>query len=250
MGPLSSLEGKIVKRNFDASGLNIVGIVIEEPSGERLFVNIDAFQNLEKDNVDLADRGWIVKGLQTLLRQGTSISAEAQLCGASGHVMMLDGVYIARNTRREAPTAAVTHLQNPPKAQRGPAPHETYVAMQAEGGTFVVPVQINGILTLNFTIDSGAADVSVPADIVMTLMRTRTLTSTDILDKQTYQLADGSRVPSQRFVIRSLKVGNKVLHDVTGNVAPVRGVPLLGQSFLSRFKSWSIDNGRHVLILR
>jgi hypothetical protein len=25
---------------------------------------------------------------------------------------------------------------------------------------------------------------------------------------------------------------------------------LLGQSFLSRFKSWSIDNDRHVLILR
>jgi predicted aspartyl protease len=44
-------------------------------------------------------------------------------------------------------------------------------------------------------------------------------------------------------------VGGKVLENVTGSVAPVRGGLLLGQSFLSRFKSWSIDNRRQILIL-
>jgi hypothetical protein len=28
-----------------------------------------------------------------------------------------------------------------------------------------VPVKINNALTLNFTVDSGAADVSIPADV-------------------------------------------------------------------------------------
>ena len=135
--------------------------------------------------------------------------------------------------KTEAPAAAGIKPHGPPEAQRVSEPPETSVALQAEFGTFVVPVQINGVLTLNFTVDSGAADVSIPADIVMTLTRTGTLKSDDFLGEQTYILADGSTVPSQRFVIRSLKVGDKVVDDVTGSVASVKGVPLLGQSFLS-----------------
>jgi len=122
--------------------------------------------------------------------------------------------------------------------------------MVPEGGTFVVPVTINGQLTLKFVVDSGAADVSIPADVFMTLVRTDTITEADFLGKQTYQLADGSTVPSQRFVIRSLKVGDKVLENVTGSIAPVAGSLLLGQSFLSRFTSWSIDNQRRALLLQ
>ena len=126
---------------------------------------------------------------------------------------------------------------------------QTIVPMISDGGTFRVPVTINDELTLKFVIDSGAADVSVPADVVMTLVRTGTITDTDFLGKQTYKLADGSTVPSQQFVIRSLKVGDKTLENVVGSIAPVAGGLLLGQSFLSRFNTWSIDNQRQALIL-
>jgi predicted aspartyl protease len=126
---------------------------------------------------------------------------------------------------------------------------ESAVPMISDGGTFKVPVTINRQLTLNFVVDSGAADVSIPADVFMTLVRTGTITDADFLDKQTYQLADGSTIPSQRFVIRTLKIGDKTLENVVGGIAPVAGSPLLGQSFLSRFKSWSIDNQRRALIL-
>ena len=130
-----------------------------------------------------------------------------------------------------------------------PALSQTIVPMVSDGGTFRVPVTINDELTLKFVIDSGAADVSVPADVVMTLVRTGTITDADFLGKQTYELADGSTVPSQQFVIRSLKVGDKTLENVVGSIAPVAGGLLLGQSFLSRFNTWSIDNQRQVLIL-
>jgi len=125
----------------------------------------------------------------------------------------------------------------------------TVVPMAAEGGTFVVPVRINDQITLKFVIDSGASDVTVPADVVMTLLRTGTITDADFLGTQKYRMADGSTVPSQQFVIRSLKVGDRILNDVTGSIAPVEGSLLLGQSFLHRFKSWSIDNQRGALIL-
>ena len=62
-------------------------------------------------------------------------------------------------------------------------------------GTLVVRVTINGQLTLKFLIDSGASDVSIPADVVLTLVHAGMITDADFLGKQTYRLADGSRVP-------------------------------------------------------
>ena len=102
--------------------------------------------------------------------------------------------------------------------------------MVSDGGTFNVPVTINGQLTLKFVVDSGAADVSIPADVVLTLLRTETITDNDFLDKQTYQLANGSTVPSQRFVIRTLKVGDKTLENVVGSIAPVAASLLWGRA--------------------
>jgi len=56
---------------------------------------------------------------------------------------------------------------------------------------------------------------------------------TDFLDQKTYRLADGSTVPSQTFRIRSLKVGNKVIENVNGSVASVKGTLLLVRVFFN-----------------
>ena len=108
---------------------------------------------------------------------------------------------------------------------------------------------INDALTLDFMVDSGAAVVSMPADVVAVLARLGTITTRDFLGSKTLRLADGSTVPSQTFRIRSLKVGDITLEDVIGSVAPIKGSLLLSQSFLSRFRSWSINNSRRMLIL-
>src|ERR1700742_1942597 len=69
-------------------------------------------------------------------------------------------------------------------------------------GTLQVPVVINGTIALNFTIDSGATDVSVPATVFSSLVRNGTVSPQDLLDKRMYKLADGSGEISQRFRIR------------------------------------------------
>jgi hypothetical protein len=51
------------------------------------------------------------------------------------------------------------------------------------------------------------------------------------------------------FRIKSLKVGDRTLENVVGSAAAADGSLLLGQSFLGRFKSWSIDNTKHALVL-
>ncbi len=118
-----------------------------------------------------------------------------------------------------------------------------------DGGVHTVAVKINDAFTLDFLVDSGSASVSIPADVVQALVRLGTLAPGDFLGAKDYRLADGSLLPSQTFRIRSLTVGGVVVQGVTGSMAPVHGRPLLGQSFLSRFRSWSIDNGRQVLVL-
>lgn len=135
-----------------------------------------------------------------------------------------------------------------------PAPDEEFsspvsVPLEMQGGTFVVPVTINGRINLNFTIDSGASSVVIPADVFGTLIRTGTIDDTDLTGKRTFTLADGRTETQETFHIRSLRVGDRVLHDVEASVAPAAGEALLGQSFLRRFRSWSIDNERSALVL-
>ena len=122
------------------------------------------------------------------------------------------------------------------------------VLMQKAGGTYVVPVLIHNSISLNFIVDSGASDVSIPADVAMTLVRTGTLLESDFIGHQTYVLADGSKMPSATFRLRSLKVGDKVVENVKASLAPVQGSLLLGQSFLGRLRSWSVDNNKHALV--
>ena len=163
----------------------------------------------------------------------------------------------AQGTNDEARMLAQKNLQELPNWIAGStaAPPQqssafgSAIPMKREGGTYVVPVLINNAITLDFTVDSGASDVSIPTDVVTTLMRAGTILDTDFIREQVYVLADGSKVKSHTFRIRSLKVGDRILENVTGSVASTKGSLLLGQSFLGRFKSWSIDNSRHVLLL-
>jgi clan AA aspartic protease (TIGR02281 family) len=102
---------------------------------------------------------------------------------------------------------------------------------------------------LNFLVDSGASDVSIPADVFSTLERTNTITQTDITGFRSYKNADGEVFRSHTFIIRSLKIGDVEALNVQAKVAPANAPLLLGQSFLKRFKAWSIDNSTQELIL-
>jgi len=110
-------------------------------------------------------------------------------------------------------------------------------------------VVINDDIPPIFTIVSGASDVSIPADVFSTLARAGIVSQKDFLDKQVHELGDGIKQTSQRFRIRSLRVGSLELRDVIASVAPATGSLLLGQSVLSRLKSWSIDDQRQVLLI-
>jgi gag-polyprotein putative aspartyl protease len=123
------------------------------------------------------------------------------------------------------------------------------ISLEQEHGIYMLPVRINQAVSVPFVLDSGAAEVAIPADVFMTLMRSHTVSENDFIGEGIFVTADGSKHKSKRFVLREVPVGARIVKDVIANVVPIEGDPLLGQSFLSRLPSWSIDNNSHVLNL-
>jgi predicted aspartyl protease len=121
------------------------------------------------------------------------------------------------------------------------------------GKLYIVPVLINGRIWRDFMIDTGASDVSIPADVATTLMRAGTITMEDIGSEQNYVLADGGTDKNRQIRIHSLQVGEGdnavVAQNVVGSVTGPQGSLLLGQSFLRRFRSTTIDNVNSMLII-
>jgi clan AA aspartic protease (TIGR02281 family) len=124
------------------------------------------------------------------------------------------------------------------------------VPLERRGGTFLVPALLNEQVSLDFYLDSGAADVSVPASAFEALKRAGTIRPEDIIGSENYLMANGASNKATIFTIRSLKVGSVVLKNVRASVSEFTGPALLGMSFLGRFSSWTVDNGRSALILK
>jgi clan AA aspartic protease (TIGR02281 family) len=241
---------------FNKHEKGVIGGVPADSYYSRL-VSATSGPQLMKLNMIRSVHGYVV--LETILAAATIDSAQQAalaaalkgitLIGAASSPTPPKGPTNPSSTEVSSNPARTDDPSNPAHAEAPSNTTRTEVPLKSVGGAFVVPVFINGAITLNFVVDSGAADVSVPADVVGTLTRAGTIAKTDFIGKQTYVLADGSTVPTNTFVIRSLKVGDILMENVTGSVSPAAGSLLLGQSFLQRFKSWSMDNNKHVLVL-
>jgi clan AA aspartic protease (TIGR02281 family) len=127
---------------------------------------------------------------------------------------------------------------------------EQVVAVEPHAGAFAVPVVLNDVLTAKFIVDSGAADVCVTQDMISALMKSGTMTGADLLGTKTYMLADGTMLQGKIYRMASIRIGGLVMKDVVVRTeAANNGLLLLGQSFLRRLKSWSLDNARQVMII-
>lgn len=129
--------------------------------------------------------------------------------------------------------------------------HSNIVHMvKSNSGIYEIPVEINGVLKIDFIFDSGASDVSISSDIVSTLIKTNTLSNSDFIGTQKYVFADGSTAISKVFNIRELKIGNKVVKNIRASISDSIDAPmLLGQSVLQKFGKFTIDNTNHTILI-
>lgn len=215
---------------------------IEDERHKTGLIGMVAMSGLERDIAKKAREA----GGDAVILSGSQDNVKGYVGSSSGSTFFAHPI-----ESRSSRYVVVKYLSDEqPKAQTSPALNgDSLIPLERNGGVMVVPVIINGSIELKFIVDSGAADVSIPADVFSTLVRAGTIDATDYIGNVTFSLADGSTVPSARFRIRKLRIGGREIVNVEGNIANPKGPLLLGQSFPSHFKSWSIDNRRQVLIL-
>jgi len=61
------------------------------------------------------------------------------------------------------------------------------IKLESSGNTYQLRVTVNDTVKLNFTLDSGASDVLIPAEVALTLLTSGTLSENDFIGYQTYK---------------------------------------------------------------
>jgi clan AA aspartic protease (TIGR02281 family) len=135
-----------------------------------------------------------------------------------------------------------------PQIRRAPS-SQSIQLVKSSAGVSRVSAMINGIRSVSFVLDSGASEVSIPVDLYDELAAAGTVRSADVIGAGEYVLANGTTEKKPIIRIHSIKVGDFVLSDVAASVGRRSSPPLLGQSFLGRFRSWRVDNNRGSLLL-
>jgi clan AA aspartic protease (TIGR02281 family) len=125
---------------------------------------------------------------------------------------------------------------------------ETIQLKKHPGGGYLIAGRVNDAVTVTFVLDTGASDVSIPENVARELERAGK--PSESLGTGTYVLADGSKVRKRRVLLRELTVGGQTVSNVAASISASGSPPLLGQSFLSKFASWTLDNERNLLVLK
>ncbi|MDG4950724.1 retroviral-like aspartic protease family protein [Weeksellaceae bacterium KMM 9724] len=114
--------------------------------------------------------------------------------------------------------------------------------MKKIGGVYQIPVLVNGIIELDFIVDTGASDVHIPLSLFKTLINANKIRREDVIGLQTYSIADGSDIENIKIILRKLEVGNFIVTNVEASVGNDNSPLLLGQSFFQKFENVSVNN--------
>lgn len=174
-------------------------------------------------------------------------NGEGVLYAANGSVM--SSGYFADDRFVGAATAATETAPSGQAEASAPLGAKS-VRLTRQGDQNVVPITLNGLVTLNAFIDSGADAIVIPADAFSRLESNRSLATEDYLGTTKVVLASGAQTEAKVVRIRSLKVGEIKVSDVIAVVGSKDSPTLLGQTFLRKFRSWSIDNQSRTLNLQ
>jgi clan AA aspartic protease (TIGR02281 family) len=156
--------------------------------------------------------------------------------------------FVASLTTGTAPPAASfgSTAFAPPAAALGAQPDITEVGLLTQGGVKHVRGLAGSSTAIMFVLDSGAADVQITRKAALNLALAGELTATG--RTTTFVTATGAANVQPVYLLRSLTVGERTVTNVECNVTD-DGDPLLGQSFLGRLGSWSINNAKQTLVL-
>ena len=128
---------------------------------------------------------------------------------------------------------------------------QTIKIVKTSGNIFLVPVSINNTLKMDFMIDTGASETSIPKYIILSLVRTGSVKIEDILPGKTYTYADGKQYDSKRINIKEISIGTIKLNNVAVSVSENEMAPLLlGQNVLQQLGAVTFDYKNNLVVVK
>lgn len=150
----------------------------------------------------------------------------------------------------------------PPINLNPPTPSQRRSLFPPEGPSFqatlrrfgenmkAVTVTLNGTVPMSAMLDTGSTNMVLGPTTARALVASGTLDlKRDFVGMGSYMIADGSKMTRREYNLRSITIGGYTVYNVTCIGAEHDTDELIGMSLLSKFKSWTIDNTRNVLIL-
>jgi aspartyl protease family protein len=137
--------------------------------------------------------------------------------------------------------------------QRYATPKKTkgnVVKMRRSGGVYFVPIMVNGV-PMEFIFDTGASTISISATEALFLYKQGQLHDDDFVGTQKFVDATGRISEGTVIILRTVKIGDRMLRNVEASIVHSLEAPLLlGQSALQQFGNISIDYGREEITFR
>lgn len=170
-----------------------------------------------------------MKIISTILISLSILFSGCSGCSKSGQKQYLLNKSEPRESRRE---------------KRFSSDEKTVVKMEKINGIYQIPVEVNGV-KMFFIFDTGASIISISETEAGFLYKQGKLTKDDIKGTANFSDANGDISEGTIIVLRTVKIGNRLLKDIEASVVHNLNAPLLfGQSALENFGKISIDNKR------
>jgi len=130
------------------------------------------------------------------------------------------------------------------KEERVSSGEKTVVMMEKINGVYQIPIEVNGV-KMFFIFDTGASIISISETEAAFLYKQGKLTKDDIKGTANFSDANGDISEGTIIVLKTIKIGNRVLENIEASVVHNLNAPLLfGQSALGKFGKISINNKR------
>ena len=124
---------------------------------------------------------------------------------------------------------------------------ETIPMTLEKSGIYTIPCEVNG-LKLRFIFDTGAADVHLSLVEAAFMLKNGYIDADDFLGTGMYSMADGSIAENAKVNIKSIKIGSKIIENVTACISSnIEASLLLGQSAIRKLGPYSIE-GSYLII--
>lgn len=136
-----------------------------------------------------------------------------------------------------------------PEINKGNIKSESNVPLTEKNGVVYLTITLGEKLLSKFILDSGAGECNMSSNLEKILINNGVIKRADYLTNGLYVLADGSIVENKRVKISKIKIGNRIISNVTMSIGSSDSPNLLGQSLLKKLDKWSIDNTKKLLII-